>query len=84
VAADAAYVGRIAAKDVPDFLGPARFRSDGGVPTLAAREWRPASRGRKSAGDVLYIEAVLLPGGNGHLTLTGQLGSVMQNPRGPR
>jgi ATP-dependent Lon protease len=27
---------------------------------------------------VLYIEAVLLPGGNGHLTLTGQLGSVMQ------
>ena len=29
-------------------------------------------------GDVLYIEAVLLPGGNGHLTLTGQLGNVMQ------
>jgi ATP-dependent Lon protease len=27
---------------------------------------------------VLYIEAVLLPGGNGHLTLTGQLGNVMQ------
>ena len=29
-------------------------------------------------GDVLYIEAVLLPGGSGQLTLTGQLGSVMQ------
>jgi ATP-dependent Lon protease len=27
---------------------------------------------------VLFIEAVLLPGGSGHLTLTGQLGSVMQ------
>ena len=27
---------------------------------------------------MLFIEAVLLPGGNGHLTLTGQLGSVMQ------
>jgi ATP-dependent Lon protease len=27
---------------------------------------------------VLFIEAVLMPGGGGHLTLTGQLGSVMQ------
>jgi ATP-dependent Lon protease len=27
---------------------------------------------------VLFIEAVLLPSGNGHLTLTGQLGAVMQ------
>jgi ATP-dependent Lon protease len=32
----------------------------------------------ETGGDVLYIEAVLLPGGNGHLTLTGQLGNVMQ------
>jgi len=32
----------------------------------------------ETGGDVLFIEAVLLPGGNGHLTLTGQLGSVMQ------
>ena len=32
----------------------------------------------ETGGDVLYIEAVLLPGGGGHLTLTGQLGSVMQ------
>jgi endopeptidase La len=36
------------------------------------------SRGPRGGGDVLYIEAVLLPSGNGHLTLTGQLGSVMQ------
>jgi ATP-dependent Lon protease len=77
VATDASHTGHITAKDVPDFLGPARFRADGafrlsrpGVATGLA--WTEAG------GDVLYIEAVLLPGGNGHLTLTGQLGSVMQ------
>ena len=72
------YVGsRDAPKDVPDYLGPARFRSDGafrlsrpGVATGLA--WTEAG------GDVLFIEAVLLPGGSGHLTLTGQLGNVMQ------
>src|SRR6476646_5648769 len=77
VATTAAHVGHIAAKDVPDYLGPARFRSDGafrlsrpGVATGLA--WTEVG------GDVLYIEAVLLPGGGGHLTLTGQLGNVMQ------
>jgi ATP-dependent Lon protease len=77
VATDASHVGHIAAKDVPDFLGPARFRADGafrlsrpGVATGLA--WTEVG------GDVLYIEAVLLPGGSGHLTLTGQLGAVMQ------
>ena len=59
------------------YLGPARFRSDSafrlsrpGVATGLA--WTEVG------GDVLYIEAVLLPGGSGQLTLTGQLGSVMQ------
>jgi ATP-dependent Lon protease len=77
VATDPAYVGRVTVKDVVDYLGPARFRSEGafrlsrpGVATGVA--WT------ETGGDVLYIEAVLLPGGNGHLTLTGQLGSVMQ------
>jgi ATP-dependent Lon protease len=77
VATDAAYVGHVTAKDIPDYLGPAKFRSEGafrlsrpGVATGVA--WT------ETGGDVLYIEAVLLPGGNGHLTLTGQLGSVMQ------
>jgi ATP-dependent Lon protease len=77
VATDDSYVGRVAAKEVPDYLGPPRFRSEGafrlsrpGVATGLA--WTEVG------GDVLYIEAVLLPGGNGHLTLTGQLGSVMQ------
>jgi ATP-dependent Lon protease len=77
VATDSTYIGHVTAKDVPDYLGPARFRSDGafrlsrpGVATGLA--WTEVG------GDVLYIEAVLLPGGAGHLTLTGQLGSVMQ------
>jgi len=77
VATDETYVGHVTAKDVPEYLGPARFRSEGafrlsrpGVATGLA--WTEVG------GDVLYIEAVLLPGGGGHLTLTGQLGSVMQ------
>jgi ATP-dependent Lon protease len=77
VATDPGYAGHVTAKDIPDYLGPARFRSDGsfrlsrpGVATGLA--WTEVG------GDVLYIEAVLLPGGNGHLTLTGQLGNVMQ------
>jgi ATP-dependent Lon protease len=77
VASDPNHVGHITASTVPDYLGPARFRSEGafrlsrpGVATGLA--WTEVG------GDVLYIEAVLLPGGSGHLTLTGQLGSVMQ------
>jgi ATP-dependent Lon protease len=77
VATNASHIGLVTAKEVPDYLGPARFRSDGafrlsrpGVATGLA--WTEVG------GDVLYIEAVLLPGGAGHLTLTGQLGNVMQ------
>src|SRR6185503_10516734 len=32
----------------------------------------------ETGGDVLFIEAALLPGGSGQITLTGQLGAVMQ------
>ena len=32
----------------------------------------------ESGGDVLFVEASLLPEGHGNITLTGQLGSVMQ------
>ena len=57
--------------------GPSRFRSE-----MAFRTSRPGvATGvawTEAGGDVLFIEAVLLPGGAGHLTLTGQLGSVMQ------
>jgi ATP-dependent Lon protease len=62
--------------DLVDLLGPERFflerlrqQLPPGVATGLA--WTEAG------GDVLYIEATLLPGGRG-LTLTGQLGQVMQ------
>jgi ATP-dependent Lon protease len=60
-----------------EYLGLPRFRPDGnfrlsrpGVVTGVA--WT------ESGGDVLFIEALMLPGGKGQLTLTGQLGNVMQ------
>ncbi len=77
VATDSGYTAHVTGASVPDYLGPARFRSEGafrlsraGVATGVA--WT------ETGGDVLYVEAVLLPGGTGQLTLTGQLGSVMQ------
>ena len=77
VATDAAYSARVDAPNVDDYLGPPRFRSEGvfrtsrpGVATGLA--WT------ETGGDVLLVEAALLPGGNSHVTLTGQLGNVMQ------
>ena len=68
---------RVAAEDVPDYLGPPKIKNDApfrlsrpGVVTGLA--WT------ESGGDVLYVEATLLPGGKGQLVLTGQLGNVMQ------
>jgi ATP-dependent Lon protease len=67
----------IDADQVDDYLGPARFRKEvafrtsrAGVATGLA--WTEAG------GDVLFIEATLLPGGNQNIILTGQLGNVMQ------
>jgi ATP-dependent Lon protease len=61
---------------LPDWLGSERFMPEearkvlpAGVATGLA--WTP------SGGDVLYIETTLLPGGH-ELTITGQLGDVMQ------
>jgi ATP-dependent Lon protease len=77
VATDELHTAIVDAPQVPDYLGPARFRSE-----AAFRTSRPGvATGvawTESGGDVLFIEAVLLPGGAGHLTLTGQLGNVMQ------
>ena len=62
---------------VDTYLGQARFRKE-----AAFRTSRPGvATGvawTESGGDVLYIEATLLPGGNQNIILTGQLGSVMQ------
>jgi ATP-dependent Lon protease len=60
-----------------DSLGPPRFRRD-----LVFRTSRPGvATGvawTETGGEVLYIEASLLPGGGQQIILTGQLGSVMQ------
>jgi len=62
---------------VDDYLGPARFRKE-----VAFRTSRPGvATGvawTETGGDVLFIEATLLPGGNQNIILTGQLGNVMQ------
>lgn len=64
-------------EDVPALLGPPRFKPD-----TAFRLSRPGvATGlawTEAGGDVLYIEAALMPSGSGQLLLTGQLGSVMQ------
>ncbi len=64
------------AGDLADMLGPEFFNQDelrkqlpAGVATGLA--WT------ETGGEVLYVEATLLPGGRG-LTITGQLGEVMQ------
>src|SRR4051794_18777133 len=77
VATNAQHTAVVDALQIPDYLGPPRFRSE-----AAFRTSRPGvATGvawTESGGDVLFIEAVLLPAGHGNLTLTGQLGSVMQ------
>ena len=62
---------------VPDYLGPPRFHDE-----VAFRVSRPGvATGvawTETGGDVLFIEASLLPSGHHNLILTGQLGNVMQ------
>jgi ATP-dependent Lon protease len=64
------------ANDVHDYLGPARV-----FPESARKELPPGvatgMAWTEMGGEVLFIEATLLPGGSG-LTLTGQLGDVMK------
>jgi len=62
--------------DIREYLGPPRFYPE------QARKELPAGVATGMAwtemgGEVLFIEATLLPGGRG-LTITGQLGEVMQ------
>jgi ATP-dependent Lon protease len=67
----------IDAAQVPEYLGPPRFKDE-----VAFRVSRPGvATGvawTEAGGDVLFIEASLLPGGKGNIVLTGQLGNVMQ------
>jgi ATP-dependent Lon protease len=64
------------AQDIPGYLGAPKFYPE------QARKELPAGVATGMAwtemgGEVLFIEATLLPGGRG-LTITGQLGEVMQ------
>ena len=67
---------RVDEADIKEYLGPPRFYPE------QARKELPAGVATGMAwtemgGEILFIEATLLPGGSG-LTLTGQLGEVMQ------
>jgi ATP-dependent Lon protease len=77
VATDEQYRATVDTPDVPEYLGPARFK-----PETSFRTSRPGvATGlawTETGGDVLFIEAALLPGGGGQVILTGQLGNVMQ------
>ena len=77
VATDETHQATVDAREVPDYLGPARFRSEAAFRTSRAGV-ATGLAWTETGGDVLFIEAVLMPGGSGKLTLTGQLGSVMQ------
>jgi ATP-dependent Lon protease len=64
------------AGDLKEYLGAAHFHPE------EARQYLPAGVATgmawtEAGGEVLFIEATLLPGGNG-LSITGQLGQVMQ------
>jgi ATP-dependent Lon protease len=66
----------ITENNVSDYLGPEEFqitmreaKDEVGIATGLA--WTP------TGGEIIFIEAALMPG-KGHLTLTGQLGEVMQ------
>jgi ATP-dependent Lon protease len=62
---------------IEGYLGPPRFKRE-----IAFRTSRPGvATGlawTEAGGDVLFVEATLLPGGNQNIILTGQLGNVMQ------
>src|SRR5262249_6870015 len=68
---------RVAAEQIPDYLGRPRFVDDvaertdrPGVATGLA--WTP------TGGDLLFVEATMMPGSEERLVLTGMLGDVMR------
>jgi ATP-dependent Lon protease len=76
VARDGGHRRSVGASDLHDLLGPERV-----FPEVALRTARPGvATGlawTEAGGDVLFIEAAKMPGGK-NLTLTGSLGTVMQ------
>jgi ATP-dependent Lon protease len=76
IASEPDHTAAVDVREVETYLGQPRFRSE-----TAFRTSRPGvATGvawTEAGGDVLFIEASLMPG-TGQLTLTGQLGAVMQ------
>ena len=74
---DAQWISVVGAADVPEYLGPPRFHHE-----VSFRVSRPGvATGvawTETGGDVLFVEARLLPSGHHDVILTGQPGSVMQ------
>ncbi len=63
--------------DVPDYIGPPRFHDE--VPFRLSRPGVATGVAwTESGGDVLFVEASVMPSGHHNIVLTGQLGSVMQ------
>src|SRR5215203_5768090 len=73
----AAARSAVTSTDVADYLGPPKIHDE-----VAFRVSRPGvATGvawTETGGDVLFVEASVLPAGHGNVTLTGQLGNVMQ------
>ena len=70
------YPKRIKSKQVVDFIGPPRLsqeliREEDEVGVATGVAWTAAG------GDILFIEVTIMPG-KGSLTLTGQMGDIMQ------
>jgi ATP-dependent Lon protease len=67
----------VTAADVPEYLGQPRFHDE-----VSFRLSRPGvATGvawTETGGDVLFVEATVMPSGHHDVVLTGQLGSVMQ------
>jgi ATP-dependent Lon protease len=67
----------VRAADVPEYLGPPRIHPE--VPFRVSRPGVATGVAwTETGGDVLFVEASLLPAGHQNLILTGQLGNVMQ------
>ncbi len=67
----------VAEADLQAYLGPPRFRRD--IPFRTSRPGVATGVAwTETGGDVLFIEATVLPAGHGQITLTGHLGTVMQ------
>jgi len=62
---------------IETYLGPARFKKEQAFRTSRAGV-ATGLAWTEVGGDVLFVEATLLPGGNQKIILTGQLGNVMQ------